>query len=233
MARTVISPRLVPSDAVMAVTVILSDVTPLTLQQAWNDAFPFPSGTLVGGHKITQSLADGTQVLLFACAATHAEGITEQGLATLKGETLLWLVAPVKPRLSKKTMSLSAALMALFFLTMQTINAGAERRLQLLQSQNKRSEAQRLSRVSSQVPQFLPRLIATIPPGVEVLSMDLDLSKRLLVLKARAPHYGGVSDTLVALKQLREISNPRASKSQLLQNGNQSNVDFTLDASLL
>lgn len=217
----------------MTATLTLRDVTALTVQKAMEDAFPFPLGSLLCGHKIMRERPDGFEVLLFACSRSHVNASTDQGLAFVKSENLLWLSPPPPKIVSRRTVVMGCLFGAVFFVVLQSVGAQANRRLETLRSQIKKSDAQTsLSTLATSVPTFLPKLFGQIPPAVEVVDIDVDFSKRSLVMKARAPHYGGVSDTVGAMAKVQALSRVRAGQSRLSQLGERSVIDFTMEAAL-
>lgn len=233
MARTITSPTWVPSDAIMTADVVLPNVSPHTLQRAFTEAFPFPAGALVVGHKILHSSEDGIHVFLFACSTNYANGNEENGLASLKDDGVLWLIPPASATWSKKTRVVSCVLIGAIFVALQSMNAGAQRRVQFLQNQNKNAQVHSLPSVATAFSPFFSRFTNCIPPAVTVLEMDVDLAKRALRLKARAPHFGSVSDTVEALGRIEGLTQARANKSQLIQIQDSSAVEFTVEAVLL
>jgi len=215
---------------------LLPDVNPVTLKLAFYEAFPFPSHSLVFGHKIMKTLPSGLEVLLLATSSAKAEPYVMKGLAVEDpGEASpIWMIHPPRAQTSPRTIIMSLLLVILFSVTLQTINASAQRKLSSLQSQQKkkRDSGAALSPLSSELALFLPSLIGKIPVGVEVISMDLDFRKRTLLVKARAPHYASVSDTVMAMSQLSTLRQTRSSQAQLIQERDRPFVDFTIESIL-
>jgi hypothetical protein len=199
------------------------------------EAFPFPEGSILTGSKILDTTLNGTTVVLAAVPTGKIEvdRTDFRGVGYKQDDWAepLWFVAPPASLVPRWTLLSAALVLVTAALVLQRATTIEQERWAHLAQGGGRNDPS--ARWEGSFSSLLPELMNTLPANVSLVDTDFDVRKRRLIIRARAPQYGAVSDTLAHVASQKNVRNVQANKSQRIQLGDRAVVEFTIEGSLL